>query len=72
MNKCPICSGENNCGVLDTKHSCWCMNITIPDKVLALSRGNKDCCICLTCILKNQDEGVKGNMKMEAMEEEKT
>lgn len=59
MNKCPICNGDNNCGVLDEKQSCWCMKITIPDKVLALSGGKKDCCICITCVMKDCDEAVK-------------
>ncbi|MGQ4664475.1 cysteine-rich CWC family protein [Metabacillus halosaccharovorans] len=58
MNKCPICNGENNCGILDKKASCWCMNITIPEKVLALSGSNKDRCICLTCILKDWDQTI--------------
>ena len=50
MNKCPICNGENNCGILNKKESCWCMNLTVPEKVLALSGSNKDRCICLACI----------------------
>ncbi len=59
MNKCPICNGENNCGVMDKKQPCWCMNISIPAEVLALSGDKKDCCICLPCVLKNRVEDVK-------------
>jgi len=59
MNKCPICYDENHCGLVEGKQSCWCMNLTIPDKVLTLTGGIKDRCICKTCIQKNWEKGVR-------------
>jgi len=59
MNKCPICHGENHCDLIEGKQTCWCMNITIPDKVLTLTGGKKDRCICQTCIQKNRGKDIK-------------
>ena len=32
--KCPLCGGENHCGVAKGEKECWCMTVSIPETLL--------------------------------------
>ena len=48
---CPLCGGDNACGMAAGKEDCWCFHAEIPaevlDRVPAEARGAA--CVCRGC-----------------------
>ena len=49
--RCPLCSGENGCGMVAGNASCWCFSAQIPAEVLARipPAAQGVACICESC-----------------------
>jgi hypothetical protein len=50
-NICPICNVVNNC-MGHAEKTCWCLEVKVPQELLALVANDKKrrACICLKCI----------------------
>ena len=50
-SRCPLCRGDNACGVAEGAATCWCFSATVPAEVLERvpdeSRGLA--CVCAGC-----------------------
>ncbi|TYO94908.1 cysteine-rich CWC protein [Geothermobacter ehrlichii] len=49
---CPICKGDNNCGLHADPGPCWCVDVEIPAALIDLvpPELKRKACICLSCI----------------------
>jgi len=48
--RCPLCGGENHCGVAKGEKECWCMTVSIPETLLTTVQREPNICLCSTCI----------------------
>ncbi len=47
---CPLCGGENHCGVEKGEKGCWCMTVHFPEKLLDAVQTEQRTCICPICL----------------------
>ena len=54
--RCPLCQGENACGMQKGEETCWCMQESIPPSLLARipAEAKDKACVCVGCVRKEQ------------------
>jgi hypothetical protein len=50
-DRCPLCDGPNDCGLIAGKTRCWCFDARISDAALQRvpARDTNRVCICQAC-----------------------
>jgi len=59
QNRCPVCSGPNECGLAAGKSECWCFEATIAPEVLEQvpEEAKGKVCVCEKCVRAANERG---------------
>jgi hypothetical protein len=57
-SRCPLCGGDNACGMAAGKADCWCMSVKVAPEVLARvpSAARDEVCVCERCAARTSAE----------------
>ncbi|GLC90352.1 cysteine-rich CWC family protein [Lysinibacillus piscis] len=56
QQQCPLCGGDNHCGVANAQQSCWYMTEHFPKPLLASVSSDGQQCICPHCLHTYQED----------------
>lgn len=50
--RCPLCGGQNDCGMAAGRSSCWCHTVTVPETIRKeIPAAAIDlACVCQKCL----------------------
>ena len=62
QDRCPLCGGPNDCGLVAGKNECWCEKVAMSRDVLErMPDDAKRVCVCAKCGMAPAAVGVRSN-----------